>query len=582
MRHAPYELAAEFDRRLGDPSDAGRLFSHARCAALDDREEFPQEICRELDVLGLPAHYVPTEHGGTLRSYEEAVQLMRAVARRDLTVAIAHGKTFLGAVSVWVGGDRDQADALGAEIAGGTIVSWGLTEREHGSDLLAGEVLAERVADGYRVSGEKWLINNGTRGHLVCLLARTARDAGPRSFGILLVDKRKLDPASYRTLPAERLHGIRGADISGIAFADAAVPGTALVGPEGGGVEIVLKSLQLTRTLCASLSLGAADHALRLGTDYALRRENYGSLLIDLPQSRRLLALSYADLLLAEAVTVVASRGIHALTGELGVISAATKFFVPNLVEQAVKRLAKLMGSRALLVGDTHEHGRFQKVQRDHRIVGIFDGNSVVNLHSLVNQFPLLAKSYRRGTVDAAGLTAATTLTDPLPEFDRDRLTLLARGGCSVVQALPAGVAELTALVARGEVPESLERTAIGLKLAADELLAAIAAQRPAAVDVPAEAFDLAERYTACFAAAAAIQLWLRNRATVVDGPAGALWRSGLWLEAALTRLLGRLRPARPDGTDDVFERLVEPLVAQHEAGQLLSLLPYQQQEARR
>ena len=130
--------AAELDRALGDPDDPGRLFSHQRIAALDEREEFPREICRELDVLGLPAHYVPAEHGGALHAYPDSLALMRVVARRDLTTAIAHGKTFLGAVSVWVAGSPAQVQALAARILDGGVVSWGLTERDHGSDLLAG------------------------------------------------------------------------------------------------------------------------------------------------------------------------------------------------------------------------------------------------------------------------------------------------------------------------------------------------------------------------------------------------------------------------------------------------------------
>jgi len=201
MTHLALGSAGGLDRRLGDPGDPGRLFSYARCGALDDREEFPVEICRELDLLGLPGHYVPAEYGGALESYEQALQLMRAVARRDVTVAVAHGKTFLGAVSVWVGGSREQAGRLAAQVLDGTVVSWGLTERDHGSDLLAGEVVAVPTADGYRVSGEKWLINNANRGRLVCLLARTGEAGDARGFSLLLIDKAGIAPPRYPPPP---------------------------------------------------------------------------------------------------------------------------------------------------------------------------------------------------------------------------------------------------------------------------------------------------------------------------------------------------------------------------------------------
>ena len=118
MTPAYFTRADELDRLLGDPADPGTLFSYARCARLDGKEQFPAEICRELDALGLPCHYVPAEHGGALTRYDELTRIMRVVARRDLTVAIGHGKTFLGGACTWVAGTPEQAAMLATDIAG--------------------------------------------------------------------------------------------------------------------------------------------------------------------------------------------------------------------------------------------------------------------------------------------------------------------------------------------------------------------------------------------------------------------------------------------------------------------------------
>ncbi|WP_328380545.1 acyl-CoA dehydrogenase family protein (plasmid) [Streptomyces sp. NBC_00440] len=581
----PARAAAVLERLLGDPADPDRTFSHARSAALDDTETFPLEICRELDALGLPRHYVPAAFGGALRGYDEALDLMRVVARRDLTVAIAHGKTFLGAVCVWVAGDPAQARRLGELVADGAVVSWALTERDHGSDLLACEVMAEPLPDaagGYRLTGEKWLINNASRGRLLCVLARTSPEAGSRGFSVLLVDKHQLPPGRHHSLPGPPLHGIRGADISGIAFDGAEVPASALVGKAGEGVETVLKSLQLTRTLCSSLSLGAADQALGMAVQYTAERQNYGRPLIDLPQTRQLVTDSYAELLLAEATALVTTRSIHTLPGELAVLSAAAKSFVPTLVDGSIRRLAKVMGSRALLAGDTHRHGRFQKVQRDHRVVGIFDGSTVVNLQALIAHFPALARGYRRRAVDAPGLAAACDPAAGLPAFDRTRLELLSRRGCSPVQAVPAAVEELRALAGDGTVPASLVELAARWQTFIEELVDRLSEQRPTASATPARAFALAERYSACVAASAALHLWLRGRHLAPQGTA-ALWDSGLWLESALSGLLHRLAPQlQGPCPDEVAERLVSVLLAGSRGGTLPSLMPSSPREATR
>ncbi|PYC87368.1 acyl-CoA dehydrogenase [Streptomyces tateyamensis] len=555
MKSAVAQLVECFDRGLGDPHDPLQIFSFARCQELDEREEFPTEICQRLDGLGLARRYVPAALGGELHSYEELAALVRLVARRDLTVAVAHVGTFLGAASVWLAGRPEQAAQLAREVEAGSVVSLALSEREHGSDLLANRVRTSGGEDWYRIAGEKWLIGNASRGQLVCVLARTEPVGGPRGFSLLLVDKRRLAPGSYRCLPAVRTVGIRGADISGIEFREAEVPADALVGAAGTGLETVLKCLQLTRTLCGALSLGTADHALRL----AVRNSATGA--------NPALAGAYADLLVAEAVTLVAARAVHALPGELSVASAAVKAFVPTLVEELIADLARELGP-ALLLAEPTEADSFQKLERDHHIMSIFDGNTAVNLNALVNQFDALARGYRRARVDQAGLAAATTLSDPLPAADTSRLALFSRHGSSLVQSLPAALAELT--------DPHFAPLAAALAEQAEQLHTEMAELRPSAREVPAMAYELARRYTVLFAAAGCVQLWLHNR-TADDSP---FWQHGDWLRAALIRLLGQLGAGSGELPADLVAELTERLRHQHKAGRLFSLLDCQLEES--
>lgn len=576
--YRPQQLTARWEQLLGAPQDPLGVFPHDRCVALDDREEFPEAICAALDAAGLPRAYVPEQYGGGLARYDEVLAVMRTLARRDLTVAIAHGKTYLGAVSAWVGAGPEQAAALAAQVLDGTVVAWGLTEREHGSDLLAGEVTAVPTAGGYTLHGEKWLINNATRADLVCTLARTDPAGGPRGYSLLLVDKRRLPrgPGGYRTLPKVRTHGIRGADISGIAFDGAQVPADAVVGAPGAGLEIVLKSLQLTRTLCASLSLGAGDHALRIALHFAAGRRLYGRTVADLPQARHTLGEALGDHLAAEAAAIVTSRAIHTATSELMIGSAVVKYLVPTLVGEVIARLRGLLGARAFL-SDVFAGGMFQKVERDHRIVGLFDGSTVVNLHALVHQFPVLARSYRRGSADEAAVAAAATLTTPLPPLDPGRLSLAAKQGCGLVQSLPAWVA------GGGGLPPAVAALAAEVVTAAGRLHEELALHRPAPLAVPAVAFARAQRYAACYAAAAALRLWAHNHAwaaATADPRTVALWDEGLWLQACLHRLLPRISPGHPAGTGPRAAQVLARLVSVAETGDLsgsgpvLSLLP--------
>ncbi|ROQ67124.1 alkylation response protein AidB-like acyl-CoA dehydrogenase [Streptomyces sp. 840.1] len=573
MEQPAYRVAEELDRFLGDPGDPARPFSHTRCVELDEKEEFPADICRQLEEWGLTDYYVPVEHGGRLRSYEQVLQLMRTVARRDLTVAVGHGKTYLGGVCVWVSGTPEQARRLGADIRAGVPVSLGLTERAHGSDLLAGEVTGAVEADGWLVSGEKWLINNATRGSVFSLLTRTDPAGGPRGFSVLLVDKRKLGPGSYRHLPKVRTHGIRGADISGIAFDGARVDREDLVGTEGGGLETVLKALQLTRTMCASLSLGAADHGLRIAVDFAEERELYGRHLIDLPQARSVLSTAAADVLLHEALAVFAARAVHTQTDELSVTAAVTKYLLPSGTEAVLAALTRVLGARAFLKG-VYAGGMFQKIERDHRIVGLFDGNTLVNLNSLINQFRSLVRGRRRGTGDSAGAVAAYDLSAPVPALDPARLSLVARHGSGVLAGLDASVAELSRRAGENPALRGAVESAERLVAVERRVHAEMESRQSPAGEVEPEVFDLARRYTLCYAGAACLGLWLHSSgAAAGGGGTAALWQDGLWLRAALGRILERLgEPGSGDA--EAYEGLLAHLRAGRRTGELFSLLP--------
>ncbi|MFG2822962.1 acyl-CoA dehydrogenase family protein [Kitasatospora sp. NPDC048365] len=539
----------ELDAWLAKTVPAGVL------AELDRAEEFPAGILDLLDEFDLPAYYVPIEDGGLLDDHEELLRLWRSLSRRDLTLTVAHGKTYLGAAPVWIAGDAAQRRELAAAVLGGARVSWGLTEPGRGADLLESTTTAVRTADGWRLDGVKWPINNATRGSRLTVLARTGEGGGGRALSLLLVDKEKLAPGSFRTLPKERTHGIRGVDISGIEFTGAELPADALLGAEGGGAETVLLGLQLTRTMCAALSLGAGEQALRITTRFAAERIIQERPLADRPQVRSVLARSAALLAATEAAALTAARSVHALTGELSVISAVVKSLAPTLVDGLIGELAELLGSRSFLTAE-YADGLFQKVWRDHQIVAIFDGSTPVNRNALAHQFPRLVRGFAAGTADAAALAETAAVgTAPRP-LDRGALSLLSRTGCSTVQSLPALVEEL----ADAGAPAGLLAQARELTAAADRLHWLLAEVRPAA-HPPIEVYELAAGYELLYAAAATLRLW---HATADQHEGEPLWADGLWARAALRELLARLAPltgATPAAPAEDDRRITDLLV---------------------
>lgn len=503
--------AAHFEALLGDPNAASSPLSFARALEADEREVFPDEACETLHRIGYLDHLVPTRDGGRLASLGELIHVGRVVARRDLTVAIATGQTLLASIPIWLDGDAAQRSATASLVRSGGSGSLALTEEAHGSDLAATEVAATRVADdndAWSLTGTKWCINNATRGAFLSVLARSvspAHAAGGQS--LFLVRKASLDTGHWSNLLRLRTHGIRGADISGIRFDGATLSGDALVGREGRGLDLTLRTLQVSRLACAAFSLGAGDTIIRTAYAFAAERTLYGKRAFAIPVVRETLANALADLLAIEALVLVAARAAAIVPGELSVLSAIVKATAPAWIDGVIREGIGVLGARGYLrEGET---AIAQKMARDHAVVGLFDGSTAVNLSVLAHQLPRSAQlraepRTARAPDEAMRLFA---LGDPAPAFEWSGLRVTARGADSLMgslshftRAASGGGRLIAPLAARVEHEvAALDR---GLLERSDA---------NAATDDEA-AFALARRYCALAVGAAALGVWITAR----------------------------------------------------------------------
>jgi alkylation response protein AidB-like acyl-CoA dehydrogenase len=542
-RTAPRSFAAAsgLDRFLGDPDDLESPMPRAATLADDRAAAFPGGAIEALNSWGVQRHYIPRARGGELDDVLAPLLLMRNVARRDVTAAVAHGKTVLGAMCAWAA-DDDSATRMAAIVDGGDPVSWGLTEQGRGSDIGSSATTAVAEGAGVVLDGHKWPIGNATRGRAITVLARTDDRGGPRSLSLFLVDKTAVDARTIAYRARRPLHGIRGADISGIEFSATRVSPDSAVGSAGHGLELVLKSLQVTRTLCTALSLGAGDQAISLVLSRAEGRRALGTDSVEREVARG----SVADLLIAEAGAFAGARQISTAPDELALVSAFVKVLAPDAVERIFRELSAALGERSQLVtGRPWE--QFQKASRDNRVVGIFDGNSVVNLNVVINELPNIS---REGEVDVAALVADLRFASAPDVWDISRLRLITRRGSSILRALPA-------LVERaaddGTHPDAVASARLLLADAESTLAAAAAAER--VPRPPVGQFAIAERLTLLFAAAACLGVHVANRAA----PPGPLWDDDLWIRSTLARLAARAGlQGGPVVPDELFDAAVD------------------------
>ncbi|MEV7995889.1 acyl-CoA dehydrogenase family protein [Streptomyces sp. NPDC086077] len=529
---------AELDRRLGDPTDGANTLSYARLVEADEAGVLPADGERVLDELGLGADFVPHTEGGRLERLDTLVRVMRQVFRRDVALGLGYGVTsFMAGVNVWTSGDAAQRARLARILTPGGKVSVAYHELAHGNDFLRNEFEARPTADGgHLLNGSKQVINNADRAEAWVLFGRTSPAPGSRSHSVLLVERDGLDADTWRVLPRYDAVGVRGCHLSGLRFDDTPVPASALVGEPGSGVETALRAFQVTRAALPGMAVGTADTALRTVVRFALGRRLYRTSVMDIPHARATLSEAFTDLLVCDSLSLAATRAVHLLPEQTGVLAAAIKYLVPKLLTEVMHDLSVVLGARFYL--REGEHGIFQKHLRDLPVLSLGHAGSAACQATIIPQLSRLARrSWFRDDPAPADLFAPRA---ELPDLPFDRLTLA--GGRDQLTATlvaardePAGAAPEERSVGElvGHLVDELRQV--------QEACRALTPEDRTALAGPA-AFALADRYAVLLAAAAAIGV--RQRASRDRGD--AFLADPAWLAAALHRLVRRLgrRPA--------------------------------------
>lgn len=555
LTSAAASRATALDDALGDPADPDNPAGFARVLDADERGVFAEGAEEILDDFGINAEFVPEALGGRLRSIDEMARTLRPVFRRDVALGVGYGvSSFVAAVNVWTAGRPEQQRALAAALLANEKASVCYHELAHGNDLARNELRADPVGRMLVLNGEKHVINNVQLAAALVLFARTDSGAGSRSHSVLLLHRDMLDAGHVEHLPRYRTLGVTGCQIAGIRFTECPVPASSVVGSTGDGVEIALRSFQLTRCALPSMAIAVLDTALRTTFGFATGRHVFGSSVTGLPQSRAMLVAAFADLLICDALATVASRALHLLPGEASMLASASKYLVPKLLAEAAHDLSVVLGARCYL--REGEHAIFQKMQRDMPILSISHAGGAACQASIMPQLATLAR--RAWTEAAAPPKELFRPGADLPPLRPELLRLTNRGQDSLVSSLEPACAELLA----GEGGQMASEVAGALRRHLRWLRAEAA--RLAPMDRTSFAaphgFDLAHRYALLAAASACLNIWRVHRDN-----AGCFLAGPSWVLAALARIVGRL-----DGTEllpgaHVRERMFAELAARHD-----------------
>ncbi|MBP0455620.1 acyl-CoA dehydrogenase family protein [Kitasatospora sp. RG8] len=492
--------AEELDALLGDPHDDANPVGHAALLAADERREMPADGERLLDAYGMNAEFVPAGYGGRLTRADRLADVQRTLWRRDPSLGLGHGfSSLLASVNVWTAGTPEQRKQAAAILLSGGRIAAAFHELDHGNDFAHADCSAARTDDGWLLTGRKEIVTNLRRADAMVLFARTSRAAGSRSHSQFLVTRDELPADRIHDLPRFPSSGMRGVQLGGLRFTDCPVPADALLGRPGEGMEIALRSYQLTRSVFPAVIVGPLDSALRLAVGYALDRRLYGGAAADLPYVRAVLARAQADLLAVDAFSAVVLRALHLAPESMGVYAPAAKYLTSRIVLDAFEDLRSVLGAQSYL--REGRYAMFQKLARDIAPATFAHVSRAACQVTLLPQLPRLAR--RSWPAGQAADPSLFDLGGPLPPLDLGHLVPGVPPGDGVLGAL-AGIA--------GDTPAGTPAGRFANRLR-DELgrlgeRCAALSPKDTTIGASPAAFALADRYTVLLAAVAVLGVW--------------------------------------------------------------------------
>jgi alkylation response protein AidB-like acyl-CoA dehydrogenase len=256
-----------------------REFAERRIAPVADelerKGEFPMEIIREAASLGFLGVPFPEEIGGTgldSLAYAITVEELSRVSGSVGIIVSAH--TSLGCNPVWLAGTDAQKERYLRPMASGDVIgAYGLTEPGAGSDSRGTKTRAHRDGDEWVIDGSKRFITNAGVAGTYIITAVTDREEGSGKISAFIVEA---DTPGFSIGRMEEKMGLHASNTGELIFSGCRIPAENLLGEEGEGDKLFLKTLDGGRIGIAAMALGLAQAAYEAAAAYSKERRQFG------------------------------------------------------------------------------------------------------------------------------------------------------------------------------------------------------------------------------------------------------------------------------------------------------------------
>ena len=276
-----FNAAMEFD--LGEDVTALREQVHRwaqeriapLAAEIDQSNQFPVHLWREMGDLGLLGLTVDEEFGGAGMSYLAHTVAVEEIARASASVSLSYGAhSNLCVNQIKLNGTQMQKEKyLPRLISGAHVGALAMSESSAGSDVVSMKLGAEKLNGYYRLNGNKYWITNGPDADTLVVYAKTDPSGGSKGITAFLIEK---EMAGFSTSPHFDKLGMRGSNTAELIFDDVEVPFENVLGEEGKGVQVLMSGLDYERVVLSGIGGGIMAACQDEVMPYMVERKQFG------------------------------------------------------------------------------------------------------------------------------------------------------------------------------------------------------------------------------------------------------------------------------------------------------------------
>ncbi|MGJ3508569.1 acyl-CoA dehydrogenase family protein [Enemella sp. A6] len=366
--YRPTEEHEAFRAAIREVAEA-KIAPHA--AEADATATFPQASYDALRATDFHAPHIPERFGGVGADALATVIVIEEIARACASSSLIPAVNKLGTLPLMLGASDELLERYLTPVASGeSMFSYCLSEPEAGSDVASMTTRAVADGDEFVINGVKRWITNAGESDYYTVFAVT--DPEKRSRGISAFVVEKADEGVSFGAPEKKL-GIKGSPTREVYFDNVRIPASRMIGEEGTGFGLAMKTLDHTRVTIAAQALGIAQGALDYALGYVQERKQFGKSISDFQGIQFMLADMGMQIEAARQLTYAAAARSERTDADLTYFGAAAKCFASDVAMQVTTDAVQLLGG----YGYTQDYP-CERMMRDAKITQIYEGTNQV------------------------------------------------------------------------------------------------------------------------------------------------------------------------------------------------------------